>query len=172
VPNYNPLILAADPKESYAYWDKYNKEYSCANTLGYPMYPTQPMFWKFQQKIAQCDNTPPYRIDTNLAIPNDVQYALLSKNSTPWIDGIQKNIDVESKLFQLGYYNNLECYPNNLICNSPTKCNNVSPTGPAMLSNSPQWNQSPNDMIYQIPPDSTYQRFNNLTKIKSLYARG
>ena len=175
VPDYNPLILSAKPEESYAYWSKYNSEYNCNNTFGYPMYPNQPMFWKFQQKIAQCDTKKPYQINNGLTLPNAqmMDNAIKQQPDRPWTNGIQRNIDVESKLFQLGYYNNLECYPNNIICNPKTPClDNVAQSGPAILSNSPLWNQGKDDMILHPPPCSVYQRFNNLTKVKSLYSRG
>lgn len=177
-PDCDPLVLSADRKESYAYWNKFNSGYDCHKTQGYPMYPEQAMYWPFQQRIAQCpsESTAPAHINTGLSLPNKSEFkkATEQQPNQPWTCGIQRNIDAESKLKQLGYYNNLECFPNNIICNPEKECDNtrVSPSGYRILSQSPLWDSGKNDMIYSQPPPSIYQRWNNLTRVQSLCSRG
>ena len=80
----------------------------------------------------------------------------------PWVNGINRNVDVESKLFRLGYYNNDDCRPNNLSDNPELS----DPQAAKDLFNTYFKDTK------HIYPNVTPKLFNNTTKIRNNYPIG
>jgi len=137
--------------EATKYWNKYDKKFDPCNHQGIPTRKISDLGWDYQRYLAGCANVKSRPIS---------HYE--GEKCTPSVLGINRNVDVESKLYRLGYYNNRDRIPNDL--------------GPRPELEDPQVARDLYNTYYSdrrhIYPNVTPYMWNNTTKIKNNYPPG
>lgn len=172
-------------KRSAKYYNQYTGEFNPCNHQGMPVYCNQGTSLKFQakktgncqpkelKKILSCHpnlklckkdcDLCTSQILPELSSPNqNMEYpssTKCNKSHEPWIYGINRNVDVESRLYRLGDYNERDTVPYNLRDHPEL----TDPETQRKLFNTFFQDQR------HIYPNVTPKIFHNTTKIKNNY---
>lgn len=159
------------------YWDAYTRRFDSCNHQGMPVNCNQGTSWKFQEKvIGNCSPEKDCRNCVDQILPDLVgesrphvdqiqlqkDYTFSAIVSQPWIYGINRNVDVESKLFGIEYYNNNDVQPYHLR-------DHPELTEPCTQKELYETYFQDNRHIY---PNLTPKIFHNTTKIRNNYPIG